>query len=53
MTYSTKQLNEFRKEALLKDIESSKEAVKIVTREKVSDWMKIHLDRLEQLSKEK
>lgn len=52
MKYTKKQINQFRKQSLLNDIQSSKKAVKIVTRHKVDNSMKIHLDRLEQLSEE-
>ena len=49
MKYSKEEINEFRKQQLIKDIESSNNATLVTSREgKINDF-KIHLSRVEEM----
>ena len=52
MKYSTEQINEFRKQQLIKDIESAKSATPVSNKESKINSFKHHLNRLEEMMTE-
>jgi len=49
MKYSIEQINEFRREQLIKDIESAKSATPVSNKESKINSFKHHLNRLEEM----